>query len=89
MISNDFMKKKVWYNIDQHIIPYFGYYCFFRTLLECLIQYAKERTGNEPYGRLIDYFEGAAEYFLADVKPEMSQKEVKWAKFIESDNAAR
>ena len=75
IIENDFMKaKKVWYHIDKHIIPYLGYLTFFKTILECLIKYAYERTGDEPYGRMIDYFEGSAEYFLGDLYVQKKEK---------------
>ncbi|MHA1705691.1 MAG: hypothetical protein ACTSUX_06375 [Promethearchaeota archaeon] len=68
MVKNDFMKvKKAWYDIEDHIIPYLGYLIFFKTILECLIEYAHKRTGNEPYGRFIEYFEGTAEYFIGDL----------------------
>lgn len=53
-----------WINIDPFIVPYCGYYMFFRTTLECLIKYLKEKRFKLPYYRCIEPWEGVAEYFI-------------------------
>jgi hypothetical protein len=61
-------EKGGWVPTDPFVIRYCGYYYFFKTVLECLIKYAKERTGEESFFRMIEYWEGVAEYFLMDIK---------------------
>ena len=60
-------KKVMWYKTDPWVIPYLGYYSFFRIMYNCLYKYAKTRTGKEPYARMISEYEGAAEYFIHDL----------------------
>mgnify|MGYP000175393402 CR=1 FL=1 len=64
---DSFYKRGKLVETDPFVVRYCGYYYFFRTVLECLIKYAKERTGKENYFRMIDYWEGIAEYFIQDI----------------------
>jgi|GEM_PF-3908371 len=64
---DNFYKHHKYINTDSFVVRYCGYYYFFRTILECLMRYAKERTGKEDYFRMIDYWEGIAEYFIQDI----------------------
>jgi hypothetical protein len=59
---------------DPFVVRYCGYYYFFKTVLECLIRYAKERTGKENFFRMVEYWEGVAEYFLMDIGSDQGGK---------------
>lgn len=74
MIKNNLPQSRGWIPIHNHIIPYCGYYHFFKTILESLIKYAETRTGDEPYRRMINYYEGVSEYFIGHLRRKDEKK---------------
>lgn len=75
LLNCHFPKSKGWVHIYDQIIPYCGFYYFFKTVLESLIKYAEEKTGDE-HG-LMDFFEGTARYFIRSLKTEDTNEENK------------
>lgn len=58
---------------QKYIIPYLGYFTFFKGILKCLVKYAKQARREESYYRMIETWEGVAEYFIMDVKHKLKK----------------
>jgi len=66
LLKNDLPEtKEGWVPTDGHVVPYLGYFCFFKGVLSCLLRWIKSQ--KVPIG-FIDTFEGVSHYFIDSIK---------------------
>lgn len=69
LIQDELSSNTSWVPVTPEItIRYLGYYCLFKTILEAIIKYVKNKRYKLPYFRMIEPYEGLVEYFLDDLK---------------------
>jgi len=64
MIDNKLPNSTGWIPTENHVIPYLGYFCFFKGVLECMLRWIK--SDKVPVG-FIDTWEGVSTYFLSHI----------------------
>ena len=86
MINNDLPKGKGWIPTENHVVPYMGYFCFFKGILKCFLRWIK--SGKTPRG-FIDTWEGVCTYFISHLNwtaAELNDQEVYTKKMIERED---
>ena len=65
MVVDGLPRTGGWIETTPHVIPYLGYFTFFKGILKSIIKYGDE---NKEKGSFIDTWEGVVEYFIGCIK---------------------